>query len=122
MPASSRRKRVVQSSDSEGGPASHVDTSKKQQDADIGGASSGSESKSKSEIVLSQSAKRRKLEVQPAPQVLGELSDSCSCMDVMEPRSNHDLDCAYWLGRHPAKAKALSNASELPVSGTLKML
>ena len=60
MPASSRRKRIVQSSDSEGGPAtslntSRVDTSKKQQDADIGDASSGSESES--EIVLSQSAK-----------------------------------------------------------------
>ena len=43
-------------------------------------------------------------------------------MDVMEPTSNHDLDCPYWLGRRTAKAKALSNTSELPVAGTLKML
>ena len=84
MPASGRRKRVVQSSDSEG-PAvplgtSQTDSSKKQHDAGI-----SSDVGSESEVVLSQSAKRQKLEAQRAPHVLGEFS----CIDVMGPYLQH---------------------------------
>ena len=73
MPANPRRRRrqrVVESSDSEG-PAvsldtSHGDTSKMQPDGHIS-TDVGSETEAQS-----QTPKRRKLEAQPVPQVLGK--------------------------------------------------
>ena len=71
MPAQSRRKRAVLSSDSEG-PAVSLDADPADPGKTPPDADNGTDAGSESKVVLSQKQKRRKLDAQPAPQVFGK--------------------------------------------------